>query len=220
MKGKNLFLTATVTLLAGIILIISYSTLASVKIVIWGGILFLVAAVANMVFFIGARDKNGKSRVGPVGNVVGWIASGASAVLGICMLLFQQTFVPLVSFMFAVLVLFAAVFQLCLLIFGSRPARLSPWLFLIPAVLFAAAVFIYLQRPGETPADHRIILVTGGAFVVFGVFAYIEGLLIASHNRKAARLEKERSEEADRGEATRTDGSDSETKNADTDITA
>lgn len=191
MKGKNLFITAAITLLAGIILIITCSTLASVKIVLWGGILFIVAAVANIVFFVGSRDRNGRSRVGAFGTAVGWIASGAAAVLGLCMLLFQQTFVPLVSFMFAVLVLFAAVFQLCLLLFGSRPARLSPWLFLVPIVLFGAAVFIYLQRPEQSGADHRIILVTGAAFAVFGLFAFIEGVLIAMHNRRARALEKE-----------------------------
>ena len=190
MKGKNLYITAAITLIAGIILIITCSTLASVKIVIWGGILFIVAAVANRVFFIGGRDREGRPRTGPIGTAVGWIASGAAVVLGLSMLLFQQTFIPLVSFMFAVLVLFAAIFQLCLLIFGSKPARLSPWLFLVPVLLFGAAVFIYLQRPGQTAIDHRIILVTGIAFAVFGVFAFIEGMLIALHNRKSRRLEE------------------------------
>lgn len=187
MKGKNLFITALVMTLAGIILIITCSTLASVKIVIAGGILFIVAGLANMLFFLKARDKDGRSRFGAFGSAVGWVASAAAIVLGLCMLIFQQTFIPLVSFMFAILLAFAAVFQFCLLLFGSRPVKLAPWLYIVPLLLFGAAVFIYLQRPGETAADRTIMLVTGIALAVFGVFSIIEGCMIAYEHRRMTR---------------------------------
>ena len=195
MKGKNLFITALVMTLAGIILIITCSTLASVKIVIAGGILFIVAGLANMVFFLRARDKNGRSRFGAVGSAVGWVASAAAIVLGLGMLLFQQTFIPLVSFIFAILLAFTALFQFCLLLFGARPARLAPWLYIVPLLLFGAAVFIYLQRPGETATDRTIMLVTGIALAVFGVFSIIEGCMIAWQHRRLREAQQQAQEQ-------------------------
>lgn len=197
MKGKNLFIMALIMVLAGIILIISCSTLASVKIVIAAGIIFILAGVGNMIFFLRPRDAEGKPRAGALGSAIGWVASVAAIVLGICMLLFQATFIPMVSLLFAVLLLFAAVFQVCLLIFGARPAKLSPWFFLLPMLLFGAAVFIYLQRPGESAADHTIMLVTGIALAVFGVFSVLEGTLIAYDNHKRKKLESSQNDSTD-----------------------
>lgn len=180
-------------LVAGVIFIITANTLASFKIVIGAGVLFIIAGLANMVFFLGSRDREGHARSGAFGTAVGWIASAAAIVLGLCMLLFQQTFIPLVSFMLAVLLLFTAIFQICLLIFGSRPIKLTPWFFLIPVLLFGAAVFIYLQRPGETHTDRVIMYVTGIAFALFGTASVAEGLLIAHGNRKARKAQAEES---------------------------
>ena len=188
MKGKNLYLTALIMLVAGVIFIITANTLASFKIVIGAGILFIIAGLANTIFFLGARDRQGRARTGAFGTAVGWVASAAAIVLGLAMLLFQQTFIPLVSFMLAVLLLFTAVFQICLLIFGSKPVHISPWFFIIPVLLFGAAVFIYLQKPGESASDRVIMLVTGIAFAVFGVASVIEGTIIAHGNRKARKL--------------------------------
>lgn len=188
MKGRNLFITALVMTLAGIILIITCSTLASVKIVIACGILFIVAGLANMLLFLRARDKNGRAKYGAIGTAVGWVASAAAIVLGVCMLLFQQTFIPLVSFMFAILLAFAAVFQFCLLLFGTKPVKLAPWLYIIPVILFGAAVFIYLQRPGQGQSDHAIMLVTGVALAVFGVASVVEGCMIAYKHRQMNKL--------------------------------
>lgn len=188
MKGKNLYLTALIMLVAGVVFILTANTLASFKIVIWAGVLFIIAGLANTIFFLGARDRQGRARTGAFGTAVGWVASAAAIVLGLCMLLFQQTFVPLVSFMLAVLLLFTAIFQICLLLFGSRPVRISPWFFLIPILLFGAAVFIYMQKPGETRTDRIIMYVTGISFALFGVASVIEGSIIAHANHKARKL--------------------------------
>lgn len=198
MKGKNLYLTALVMLTAGVIFIITANTLASFKIVIGAGILFIIAGLANTIFFLGARDREGHARTGAFGTAVGWVASAAAIVLGLCMLLFQQTFIPLVSFMLAVLLLFTAVFQICLLLFGSKPIRISPWFFIIPVLLFGAAVFIYLQKPGETESDRIIMYVTGTAFALFGLASVAEGTIIAHGNRKARKAAQTASESTSR----------------------
>lgn len=186
MKGKHLFIMALIMALAGVVLILlCYTSLASVKNVITAaGIIFILAGLGNMVFFLRPRTEDGKPKAGAMGTAVGWMASIAAIILGLCMLLFQNTFIPMVSLLFAVLLLFTAIFQACLLIFGSRPTRLSPWFLLVPMVLFGAAVFVYLQRPGETHTDRNIMLTTGIALAVFAVFSIWEGLLIAYDNHK------------------------------------
>lgn len=182
MKGRNIFITGLIVALVGVLMIIFHSSLASGGIIVAAGILFVGAGVLNMLVFMGSRDKNGRARMGAVGTAIGWIASAAAVVLGLSMLIFSKAFVALVGFMFAVLLLFAALFQFFLLLFGSRPARLSNWFFIVPALLVAAAVFIFMRKP-DTAGESLIMAVTGGAFIVFGGFTMLEGSLVGNVNR-------------------------------------
>ena len=81
---------------------------------------------------------------------------------------FSKAFVALIGFMFAILLLFAAIFQLFLLFFGSRPNRLSSWFFLVPIVLIAAAVYVFMRKP-DTQGESTDMIFVGCAFAVFGV---------------------------------------------------
>lgn len=189
MKGRNLFLTALIMLVAGVIFILLANTLASVAIVVGGGIMFIVAGGVNIFVLLGARDAQGRAKNGIVGTALGWLASAAAIILGLCMLIFQATFIPLVSFMLAVLVMFTAVYQLLLLIFGSRPVKLHPLFYIVPVILIIAAVIIFFQRSDTGHADHAIMYITGGAFALFGLASVVEGMVIAyrnHQNRKAA----------------------------------
>lgn len=181
MKGRNLILMALVTLAIGILMIIFRNTLASNNVVIGCGILFILAGVANVTVFLGSRDKNGHARMGAVGTAIGWLASAAAVVLGVVMVLFRTVFETMVGYMFAVLLLFGALFQFCLLLFGSRPVRLSSWFFLVPMALCGAAVYIFMQQPGRS--DYAIMLTTGISLAFFGFMTLVESAAISSGNR-------------------------------------
>ena len=183
MKGRNLFFTGLITMVVGLLLILFRTSLANGGVVIAAGILFVVAGVLNMTVFLGARDNKGRARMGAFGTAFGWIASAAAVVLGLAMLIFSKAFVAIVGFMFAILLLFSALFQFCLLLFGSRPAKLSNWFFLVPAALVGAAIFIFMRKP-DTPGEHVIMLVTGIAFMFFGLFTIVEGVLVGKVNRQ------------------------------------
>ena len=185
MKGRNLILMALVTLAIGILMIIFRNTLASNNVVIGCGILFILAGVANVTVFLGSRDKNGHARMGAVGTAIGWLASAAAVVLGVVMVLFRTIFETMVGYMFAVLLLFGALFQFCLLLFGSRPVRLSSWFFLVPMALCGAAVYIFMQQPGRS--DYAIMLTTGISLAFFGLMTLVEATLISSGNRSLRR---------------------------------
>ena len=182
MKGKNLILIGLIGLLVGLALVLFRHPLASGGVVTVAGILFVGAGVLNMTVFLGSRDKKGKSRMGVMGTTFGWIASAAAVVLGLAMLFFNHVFTALVGFMFAVLLLFAAVFQIFLLIFGTRPVRISNWFFLVPLAIIGAAIYIFLRKP-TVPGETTDVLVTGIAFMVFGLFTVIEGSAIGQANR-------------------------------------
>ncbi len=181
MKGRNLILMAVGTLAVGILMILFRNTLASNNVVIGCGILFILAGLANVTIFLGSRDKHGRARMGAVGTAIGWVASAAAVVLGVVMVLFRTVFETMVGYMFAVLLLFGAIFQFCLLLFGSRPVRLSSWFFLVPMALCGAAVYIFMQQPGQ--ADYTIMLVTGCALAFFGLMTLVEAAAISSGNR-------------------------------------
>ncbi len=193
MKGRNLILTGLITALIGLVLILFRTSLADGGVVLAGGIIFVIAGVINMTVFLASRDHEGKARMGAFGTAFGWIASAAAVVLGLAMLIFSKAFVAIVGFMFAVLVLCAALFQLFLLIFGSKPVQLSGLFYLLPTALVGAAIFIFLRKP-DTPGEHTIMLVTGVSFILFGLVTIIEGSIIGHNNHqtlKAAKAAKE-----------------------------
>lgn len=205
MKGRNLILMAVATLAAGILMIIFRNTLASNGVVTGCGILFILAGVANVTIFLASRDKDGHARMGAVGTAIGWLASAAAVVLGVVMVLFRSVFETMVGYMFAVLLLFGALFQFFLLLFGSRPVRLSSWFFLVPMALCGAAVFIFMQQPGQ--ADYTIMLTTGCSLAFFGLMTMIESGAISMGHRALRKNTPAHTEEADRAELVSDDSS-------------
>lgn len=199
MKGKNLILIGLIALAVGLLLILFRNTLANGGIVLAGGVLFLVAGVLNMTVFLGSRDDKGKAKMGAFGTTFGWVASAAAVVLGLSMIIFKGAFVALISFMFGVLILFAALFQIFLLIFGTRPVHISNWFFLVPTVIVGGAIYLFLHNH-DASGEITDLIVTGSIFILFGVFTIIEGSAIGQANRmlraSAETKEPERLEEA------------------------
>ncbi|MCM1068225.1 MAG: DUF308 domain-containing protein [Muribaculaceae bacterium] len=198
MRGRNLFFTGLVIAAVGLLLILFRAPLADGGVVIAAGILFVLAGLLNMSVFLGSRDSSGKARMGAFGTAFGWIASAAAVVLGLAMLIFSKAFVAIVGFMFAVLLLFAALFQFFLLLFGSRPVRLPNWYFVVPALLVAAAIYIFMRKP-DTAGETVDLIVTGCGFILFGAATVLEGLTIGNLNRRARRSAKAASDAVLRG---------------------
>lgn len=182
MKGKNLILIGVLVLAVGLLLTIFRHSLANGGIVRLAGIIFVGAGVLNLTVFLASRDKDGRSRMGALGTAFGWISSAAAVVLGLSMLIFKDAFVALIGFMFGVLLLFAALFQIFLLLFGSRPTRISNWFFIVPAVIIGAAIYIFLRKP-DTAGETTDLLVTGISLMVFGTATVIEGSMVGQSNR-------------------------------------
>lgn len=184
MKGKNLIFTALIALAAGILMIIYRDSLASGAIITWVGILFIVAGVLNVTVFLGSRDSHGEARMGAFGTTFGWIVSAAAVVLGLAMAIFSTAFVALFGFMLGIMLLFCALFQIFLIIFGARPARLPGAYYVVPALLIVGAVYVISLKSG---LDERTIMMTTGiGLTLFGAATVAESISIASARKNTA----------------------------------
>lgn len=188
MKGRNLFLIALLVLIAGIVLVCLKHIVNANGVVITGGILFILAGLFNLAVFMNSKGE-GKAEKGPFSAAFSWISSAAAVILGLCMLIFQGTFATLVAFMFGVLIAFGALFQFYLLGFGSRPARLPGWFYIVPTALAAVAIYLFIQRDEAVP-DDVVILLTGISLIVFGGATLAESVIIGQYNRRMVKEAK------------------------------
>ena len=189
MKGRNLFLIGLLVLVIGVVLILLHKSVTTGGIVITGGVLFVLAGLLNMAVFLGAKPEI-KAHRGMFSSVFSWVSSVAAAILGLAMLIFEPTFAGLVPFMFGVLIAFGALYQFFLLGYGSRPARLPGWLFVIPTVLTGAAIYLFVA-PVPSLAGDIVLLVTGISLAVFGAATMTEVSLVGRHNRVQLKAAKE-----------------------------
>lgn len=184
MKGRNLVIAGLPILAVGIGLAVARQSIQAGGVVMTGAILFVFAGILNLMSFAGAKRDERRSR-GAVVSLFGQITSVAAIILGLSMLIFRDTFSTLVPFMFGIIVGFMSLYQYFLLAYGCRPDRLPGWLYIVPTALAACAVYLFMQRAGET-ADSVIMLTTGISLGVFGLTAVVEGLMIGRQNRETA----------------------------------
>lgn len=177
MKGKTLTAVGLITLIVGVAIAFFYKDITSHSVVLTGGLLFVAVGVANLIIY-GRPGERGSS----VSRVFTQIANAAAIVLGICMLVFQGTFAPLVSFIFGLLVAVCALWQFFLLAVGTRPYQLHGWLYLFPLLLAAASIYIFLQSDAS---DEIISLTTGVSVAVMGAGCICEGSALGIARRRA-----------------------------------
>ena len=183
MKGRHIIWTGIIALAVGVLMIVFNTSLEPSNLVLWCGLLFILAGILNLTVFLSGRDTTGKPKHNPASMMVGWVASAAAVVLGLCMVIFRATFVELVGYMFAFLLLFTALFQVFLLAFGARPVRLSGVWYVVPTVIVGIAVYFFLQRP--VIEDRYMMMWTGIALALFGAASLVEGIQIGAANRSA-----------------------------------
>lgn len=186
MKGKSSILSALLILTLGVVLIIINKSLDASGVVMCGGVLFLVAAVLNIFFFLSEDSrKNSRRRGGPLTKIFGWISSVAGIILGLCMLLFESVFTPLIPFIFGGLLVLAAVFHFYVLAISYRPIVFPGWLYIIPALLTAAGVWVFFID-GSVSGSLMMIL-TGSGLCLFSTGVFIESVFIHMYNKKAGK---------------------------------
>lgn len=179
MKTSSLVYTAIVAIAAGVALIFAHKSINSFGVVVVGGIIFIVAGILNL--FIGYSEKKNNQK-GALSSTFSLLTNIGAMVLGICMVIFQSTFVVLVPYIFGIIVAILAIYQFFVLAVGVRPASLPAWLYIVPVALVGAAIYIFLSHAQRD--DHLIMLVTGIALAFFGLFSIIEASLVPHYRKK------------------------------------
>ncbi len=189
MKGRTLTFLGILAAVIAAALIIARNHITPEGVVLTGGILFIIAGISNTI----AISRN---RASQMGRMFGYMANAASIVLGICMIVFQESFVPLVSFIFGLLVAMFAVWQFYVLAAGCRPYRLAAWLYVFPIALTAIAAYILLTK--ASLQEMPIMLSTGIAVAVVALGCIVEGGMLGAARHLAVKEGKRRQEaEAD-----------------------
>lgn len=181
MKGRTLTFLGILAAIVAAAIIIAQNKITASGIVLTGGILFIIAGLANTI----ALQRN-KAKAS--GKMFGHVANAASIVLGICMIVFQGSFVPLVSFIFGVLVAMLAVWQFYVLAAAIKPYTLPGWIYTFPILLTASAVYIFVTK-GSLP-QMPLMLTTGISIAIVGIGCIIEGSLLGAQRRISAKAEK------------------------------
>ena len=177
MKGHSFFFMSLLSAIAGVILILTYSTVSSTGLVVLGGVLFIVAGLLNLVLSAAVRRGRGVAdrKLMPV--LLGYLTSGAAVLLGLSMLVFKTTFSAVVPYLFCMLMVVAALMQLYILL--SRQGRIlfSSWFLLVPVALAALGIYIAYLPAGES--DSAIMLMSGIGLAVDGLALAAEGIVAA-----------------------------------------
>lgn len=182
-KSSSTILAGIIILVVGMILICCNNLINQSGIIALGGILFILSGIVNVVLYVTDRDEEGNHKNKGLSLLLGWVVCVAAILLGVSMLIFNDTFTALVPLFFGLLIFFGSLIQFYVLMWGTRPFKLPTWLFSVPALMFVAALVIYFAELRE----NVLMIVTGLSFVIFGVGGFIEGFLLRSLSKAAAK---------------------------------
>lgn len=194
MNSKTLSIMGLLSLAAGIMAIICYSSIKSEGVTIVAGIFFVAVGIINFIA-LGAR-KDDK----PAHRVMAQVGNAGAIIFGICLLVFKAQLSPLVQWVFGISTALCAVWLLLIILFGLRPMRVPMWTTLFPLALAGCAVYTLLQR--APVRDDRIVLATGIALCVFGLGSLALAIIrSAAHKALADKARQDEKAETHKVEA-------------------
>lgn len=180
MKGNGGIITNLLVLVAGIVLIVLHDREGILPgIIIITGVTFIVPSVLNGVMLL-MRRRRDENRMARLSATVGMIASLGGLALGVWMVLFPDSLVGLLVYLFAALLLLGGLYHLYVLLFGFRPLKFPLWMYVIPTVLVAAGIMLLCSDINTI--ETYIVLVAGIAMVLFSAGSFLEHIGARSFN--------------------------------------
>lgn len=185
-KVRTSLVAGLITLVAGFAMVFFRDSITSTGIVVTGGVLFIVAALFNALLTFMVKNPDGTRRSGTVTFLLNMIASAAALSFGVCMLMLQDKFEPLIPVVFAVLVLFGALMLFYAIAIAARPILIPGWVYLFAVAMVVGAIMIFrLKTPGD---DALIMLYSGISLMVYGVASLIIGIVVSRDRRLSRHL--------------------------------
>jgi len=144
------------------------------------GLAFILPAVISLIsMFVVSRRNRQSAGLRLIQMVCGIGGLG----LGVCIILMPGTFRALLVYLFAALLIAGGAFQVFLVSHKGRPVNYPSWLLVAPILVLVAGVVMVCFESFHLAANEKwVVLVTGVAFVLFG----INGLIISVIGHRGA----------------------------------
>lgn len=186
MKSRNLTYTGIVTLILGIALLFMQATAINVVVMVVGGAFLLSAVIDLIVVFrskstleVEVAKKSATSL-----SIISTLTAVATGALGLWMLLSPGSFSALLVYVFAAIILLAGLYHISMLGFGFRNARFPFAFYILPILLVATGIVIFVLGPVKMM--NAIVLVTGIALIVYSVCNFIEAAGESNYTKQIA----------------------------------
>ncbi len=173
MKGRTLSLISILISIIGIIILSISDRLTLFHLVIAGGAVVIIPGLFNMIWNLNSRDTEGNRRISGLSLIFGWICSVAAVILGICMLISPDSFLPLIPIILGIILLCGSGFLLFNMFVSNRNTHFRWWFFIAPIVILAQSILMF-----TTDIEHNdsfFMINWGIALLLFG----ITGIVIA-----------------------------------------
>lgn len=183
-------LTGVIILALGVVLTVFNKMITGHGVVVLAGILFLLTGIINIVVYVTRHNPDGSRVNRGFALFFGWLVSCAAMILGLCMLVFSDTFSRMIPFIFGLLILFGALVLTFSFIFGVRKVFKVPgWVWIFPLVMVGLG--IVTMTLNAVVDDSLIMILTGVSMIIFGVTGMIVGIMLSGAKRQARREELE-----------------------------
>lgn len=186
MKSKNLTYTGIVSLILGIALIFMQATAINVVVMVVGAA-FLLSAIVDLIVVFRTKttlEVNGEKKSAASISIISTLTAVATGALGLWMLISPATFSSLLVYVFAAIILLSGLYHISMLGFGFKDARFPFGFYILPILLVATGVVIFILGPVKMM--NAIVLVMGISLIVYAVCNFLEA---AGETNYAKRIE-------------------------------
>lgn len=155
------------------------------------GALFTITGCINIIA-TSLRYNKGETNVFSV--TAGWIAGLGGIGLGAAMLIVPGSFVPVIVYVFAGLLILGGLWHFIVLSSYFKKSGIPGWLYFIPLIILVGGVVIFCS---ETIRDNVkvSILMAGIGAILYGVTSLLEYIFSKVHAKKELRASSETSVE-------------------------
>lgn len=188
MKGKYTLILSNIVMLAlGVVLIVFFNEERMAEFITMAlGVLFLAPSLFSAIMLLFVNVPSSDSRFNPRYNLLP-VIGGLS--FGIVIVVKAAVFVPLLKYLFAILLILGGLYYVFYLIFARGRVVVPSWFYILPSVVASAGVVSLLLPIDDNSA---LFLITGVSLIALTVTSVITAIAerTAAKMRTAADVSK------------------------------
>ncbi len=174
---RNVIIRALCILALGIVLIV-FSTQITLWMVMASGVLFIIPGCVSLVSYFRRDPESRQIMLYP-------IVGAGSILFGLILLIFPELFIRAFMYLLAAVLVIGAATQYYTL-WDMRRVHIRPsgWLYLVPTLVLAAGLFIFISDRKEDLAGLPVII-TGCGFIIYALQEFCTLYLMKRFNPHA-----------------------------------